>query len=290
MTSYAVYGEHFNTSFPVTQPPKASSTISGLFLPCNSLSSTNMKRLRHYFLVFPTQCCFYTDPDTFNPREKRANPHFFLTDSVHKKSFSNSSLELESLASVPKLILEVRDSPSGQVGKTFQLTPAGVKESTRIADGKMMIGSDKRVCDIVLEGDEEVGEMHCVIEFQAQKRAYYLKDLGDGNGTFIKIEDNQAIATGDIVHFGDSHARVMVQEQASGSSLTLQFYEGPLAEQECSFRQSQQPVSIGRMKTCTLSIDDLKLSISHCFLTHDVLSGWMISDGDGSKRSANGTW
>jgi len=143
----------------------------------------------------------------------------------------------------------------------------------------MMIGSDKRVCDVVLDRDEDVGEMHCAIEFNVQKRAYYLKDLGDGNGTFIKIEDNQAVSTGDIVHFGDSHARVMIQEQASGSSLTLQFYEGPLAEQECTFRQSQQPVSIGRMKTCALPIEDLKLSINHCFLTHSPLSGWMMTDG-----------
>ena len=249
-----------------------------------------MKRLRHYFLVLPTQCCFYKEPDPYNPRD-RASSHFYLSDSAHKKSFSSSSLEQESFTRVPRLLLEVKDGPGAQIGKTFQLTPSGVKESCReVVDGKMMIGSDRKVCDIVLDGDSDIGEMHCVIEFHSKNRAYFLKDLGDGNGTFIKVEDNQAISTGDIVNFGDSHARVLVQEQTSGSTVTLQFYEGPLAEQECCFRSSQQPITIGRVQTNTLSIDDVKLSIGHCFLTHTPLAGWMITDGDCSKRSANGTW
>ena len=249
-----------------------------------------MKRLRHYFLVRPTQCCFYTDPD-YHPHERHANSHLYPIEFAQKKSLSSSSFEQESFTHIPRLLLEVKDGPSPLIGKVFQLSPAGVKDSSKeVMDGKMMIGSDRKVCDIVLEGDTDIGEMHCLLEFNVKSRAYYLKDLGDGNGTFIKIEDNQEVATGDIVSFGASHARVVVQAQASDSTLTLQFYEGPLADQEFSFRSNQQPITIGRMKTCSLSIEDLRLSINHCFVTYTSLSGWQITDGDSSKRSANGTW
>lgn len=208
-----------------------------------------------------------------------------------KKSLSSSSNEQESLTPVPKLLLEVKDSPSVSVGKVFHLTPTGLLASTRqVVDGKTLIGRDGNLCDIVLNRDLDVGVVHCVIEFNAKSRAYCLKDLGDGNGTFVRIEGSHQLQSGDVVNFGDSHARVMVETQISASMLTLQFYEGPMAEQEVAFRSTQQPISIGRTKDCSLPIDDSKLSINHCFLTYNSQTSWSISDGNGIKPSANGTW
>jgi len=208
-----------------------------------------------------------------------------------KKSLSNSSQEQESFTPVPKLLLEVKDSPSVQAGKVYHITPAGLLASTRkIVDGKTIIGRDGNLCDIVLSRDPDLGITHCVIEFNAKSHAYCLKDLGDGNGTFVRIEGSQVLRSGDVVNFGDSHARVMIEAQNSASTLVLQFYEGPMAEQEISFRSTQQPISIGRTKDCSLPIDDSKLSINHCFLTYNPQTSWSIRDGDGIKPSANGSW
>ena len=190
-----------------------------------------------------------------------------------------------------KLLLEVKDSPSIQTGKVFHLTPAGLLHSPRqVTGGKIIIGRDTTECDIVLSRDTDIGSRHCAIEFNPKERAFCLKDLGDGNGTFIRIERKEAIHHGDVVNFGESHARVMVEDRASICVLTLQFYEGPLAQQEIAFKSTQQPISIGRTTDCMLAIDDPKLSISHCLLTYDERTLWSITDGDGIKHSANGTW
>lgn len=201
------------------------------------------------------------------------------------------SFEQELIARQPKVLLEVKDSSSLPVGRTYQITPTGTRESTRqVGDSKTVIGSDKNACDIVLERDTDVGNIHCAVEFNSTDSLFYLKDLGDGNGTFIKIEDNQVLHNGDVVNFGASHARIDIQESNTGTTIAFQFYEGPLAEQEFIFRSDQQPIKIGRVKTCSLAIDDPKMSINHCVVNFNSLSGWTITDGDGSKRSANGTW
>ena len=250
-----------------------------------------MKHLRHFFLVLPTQCCFYSDSETRNPREKRTNSRLDLTESTVKKSLASSSNEQESFTAMIKLLLEVKDSPSIQTGKVFHLTPAGLLHSPRQdTGGKIIIGRDTTECDIVLSRDTDIGSRHCAIEFSPKERAFCLKDLGDGNGTFIRIERKEAIHHGDVVNFGESHARVMVEDRASICVLTLQFYEGPLAQQEIAFKSTQQPISIGRTTDCMLAIDDPKLSISHCLLTYDERTLWSITDGDGIKHSANGTW
>ena len=246
-----------------------------------------MKQIRHFFLVFPTQCCFESDSDVRSVRNKGASSHLDLTQSTVKKSLSSSSNEQEPFTPGLKLLLEVRDSPSVQAGKVFQITPTGMVASPRqVVDGKTIIGGDDNECDIVLSRDADIGKMHCVIEYNAKNRAFYVKDLGDGNGTFIRVEGSRELRNGNVVNFGDSHARVMI----SDSTLSLQFYEGPLTDQEVTFLASQQPIGIGRTKDCLLRIDDSKLSINHCFLTYSLETSWVIRDGNGSKHSANGTW
>jgi hypothetical protein len=52
-----------------------------------------------------------------------------------------------------------------------------------------------------------IGKRHMVIKYQELDRKYYLRDLGDGSGTFIRIDNNKDLVLkhGFIVSFGDSH-------------------------------------------------------------------------------------
>lgn len=46
-----------------------------------------------------------------------------------------------------------------------------------------------------------------VIKYNTIDRKYYLRDLGDGSGTFVRIENTRDLILkhGFIISFGDSH-------------------------------------------------------------------------------------
>jgi len=52
-----------------------------------------------------------------------------------------------------------------------------------------------------------IGKRHMVIKYQELDKKYYLRDLGDGSGTFIRVDNHKDLVLkhGFIVSFGDSH-------------------------------------------------------------------------------------
>ena len=47
-----------------------------------------------------------------------------------------------------------------------------------------------------------------VIKYNLDDRSYYLRDLGDGSGTFVRIDTPLLLKHGYIISFGDSHMLV----------------------------------------------------------------------------------
>ena len=193
---------------------------------------------------------------------------------------------------VKKVLLEVQDSPSLRAGKCFVITPSGLRQSNRqMGDGRTIVGTEPTNCDIVLSPeDKDIGKMHFVIEYNQANECFYIKDLGEGNGTFMKIEGSHTLHNGDVLSFGTSHAGVQIQSQGQGSTLTLRFFEGPRANDMISFGSNDEFVKIGRVQDCTIVIDDNNLSRYQCMIQHQQGKGWVVIDGDGSRKSANGTW
>jgi hypothetical protein len=58
----------------------------------------------------------------------------------------------------------------------------------------------------VEESDE--GKRHMIIKYNMIDRRYYLQDLGNGSGTFVKIDNPLRMKNGYIISFGDSHMTV----------------------------------------------------------------------------------
>jgi len=53
----------------------------------------------------------------------------------------------------------------------------------------------------------------------------------------------------------------------------------------------EEPISIGRNAGCKIQIEDLVLSKFQCVIEFDHESKtWMLLDGNGQKKSMNGTW
>ena len=66
-----------------------------------------------------------------------------------------------------------------------------------------------------LTGSGGIGKRHMVIKYQELDRRYYLRDLGDGSGTFIRIDNYKDLVLkhGFIVSFGDSHMVVQFSSE-----------------------------------------------------------------------------
>ena len=52
---------------------------------------------------------------------------------------------------------------------------------------------------------EGFGTKYFVIKFSNEQNNYLLKDLGEGTGTFIKVERDFVLKNGHIVSFGENH-------------------------------------------------------------------------------------
>mmetsp|Transcript_21564 Transcript_21564/g.33214 ORF Transcript_21564/g.33214 Transcript_21564/m.33214 type:complete len:96 (-) Transcript_21564:581-868(-) len=59
--------------------------------------------------------------------------------------------------------------------------------------------------DIVLKNDETIGRSHFRIRYCPLKNKFLLKDMGDGSGTFIRIEEPTILSSGTVICIGESH-------------------------------------------------------------------------------------
>ena len=82
-----------------------------------------------------------------------------------------------------------------------------------------------------------------VISYSTEQQSYTLKDLGQGSGTFVKL-DNPIILQGTkMVSFGDSHMVVRID----GQVLRIKFVDGPKMHEEFAFKPTADVITIGRM-------------------------------------------
>lgn len=47
---------------------------------------------------------------------------------------------------------------------------------------------ENKLNDVLLPKSEGFGKRHFMVQFSIDKNGYFLKDLGEGTGTFIKVE------------------------------------------------------------------------------------------------------
>lgn len=149
---------------------------------------------------------------------------------------------------------------------------------------------------------------------------YYLKDLGRGFGTFIKITTWTLIKNNFLLNMGENYIvfytgteRSFQNEEMGTSgdrnnntltqmgntttdsnSLTIKIFFGNIRHDSLTFSPSKSPFTIGRSTECDIPIDDGMLSRIHS--TVQFKNGqWYIIDGQiqdngGNKKSTNGTW
>lgn len=205
-------------------------------------------------------------------------------------------------------------------GSELVITPLGYEAGSRKKkDGVAYFGCKKRSCksairlrhseivnDLVIKlRDKNIAEMYRGPHFRIRYKSgsYWIKDLGIGFGTFLKVNDPLLIRDGSLVMFGDSFLLLNLLpdvplHKKEGSHLRLKatVYAGPANGEtlyiwltRSYFSTAKSTVNIGRLSSCEIQITDTMMSKNQAqILLAD--KGWTLHDGFNGRPSTNGTW
>lgn len=211
----------------------------------------------------------------------------------------------DGVLTAPWLILKPVEGNILPLDRKIKIGPLGITENGRQqADGITFFGSQKYIVsdkdsekspynDVVLN-DPTVGSRHCMIKYDPASQSYYLKDLGDGSGTFVKVDQETALKTGYIISFADSHILLSISRPSSNSkeneNIVLKFLDGPKADEVYTFRPTDKLIRVGRVSDCEIKFDVNTLSRYQFTIVYKESKGWVVIDGYDGKQSTNGTW
>jgi hypothetical protein len=87
---------------------------------------------------------------------------------------------------------------------------------------------------VMSQDDHGIGGRHMIIKYSMDDRHYYMRDLGDGSGTFVRLDQSLELKNGFIVSFGYSHMAVNIlgddgdsYGRNSNTRVQLKFIDGP---------------------------------------------------------------
>ncbi len=120
----------------------------------------------------------------------------------------------------PLLTLKITEGPN--IGQLIHINACGLADQPGRGrkDGCVLIGSqqyadiEEPYNDIIFEPGEnsEIGKRHFLIKYIQEATGYYLRDLGDGNGTFVRLDNPLILKTGYIISFGEFHMFIQIFE------------------------------------------------------------------------------
>ena len=227
-----------------------------------------------------------------------------------------------------KLILEMitynnKNFEFNSKNSTFlEINPFGYVSSPRkIKDGLTFFGfADKNNLDKISEEeldviispidlnniDNKYYGKHFQIKFNPNDLNYYIKDLGHGFGTFIKITDFVEIKNNFLLNIGDNYIVFSIgndnefdtnENYINNSEFTLnvKIFSGNIKKNVLYFSPNDSPFTIGRSIDNAICIEDGMLSRIHCSIIFKN-DKWLIKDGTlcnnetEGKKSTNGSW
>ena len=136
------------------------------------------------------------------------------------------------------------------------------------------------------------------INFDFLNHKYYIKDMGYGFGTYIKV-DNTTIQENTIINIGDtfmifSYKIFLNFENEKKINdreiLLLKIYNIKGEFEPILLGNDKELYTIGRAKDADITINDIMLSRINCFV-YFKNGFWKIQDGNqNGEYSTNGTW
>jgi hypothetical protein len=241
-----------------------------------------MERFKCWFT-----CCFYDSNSAPNRAESlevsnkaaRNKPSLLRLESHHILENSGSCISIE-----------VVESTVLEVGQAYRVKPNGVEGGRPAsADGEVRFGTGVDGNSVVLPEEEGIGSSHFAVTYDIPRRLYSLKDLGQGSGTFVRLDRPHKLLSRQIISFGENHMGVLITDTHAGAVLGLKFLDGPFIGKQFDFTPTDS-VKIGRTLDCQIKFESSCLSRVQCCIQFTVGQGWMLYDGHATRGSTNGTW
>jgi len=240
--------------------------------------------------------------------KKKTNEKTNANSQNEKKTKNNNLNESNKEKEKPCLDLEVINSWNLPIGLQLHIDEYGLKNSLRNqGDGFTYFGFQTEesfnanpYIDYLLgpkdqEYDEQFIGKHFQIRFDNDTKKFYIKDLGNGFGTFIKLINEEKIKDNLLINIGETYI-VFSYNDNNENELILKLFTGEEQRNSYIFNcENQKTVIIGRDSSlCDVIIDDKMLSRVHCCINYkekDQEKGWYIKDGNlQGKKSTNDTW
>lgn len=173
------------------------------------------------------------------------------------------------------------------------------KKNTNPKIDFLLITNDKEITE------EEFNEVHFQIRYCEINDKYYIKDLENGFGTFIKMIDKMKITNNFIINIGETFI-VFTFNNSNEKELNINVFTKGINNQNFCFNSNRDSyIIIGRNDSCDIKINDKLISQMHCIITYSEFNGeedcdfdnekeecgWFIKDGNlDGKKSTNDTW
>jgi len=186
------------------------------------------------------------------------------------------------------LQFKVIDGKYLEVSTTIKITPYEINDKTPFQEGKYYFGKDPNSNDYVFPQEENVGHRQFEVRFDKNTGLYYIKDIREGTGSFIKIHKKQVIDQDSIFSFCNTH--IFVYKVKSDNLLKFKFLIGSLKNKMYTFDPKENKVvRIGRSKQSEVLYKDESVSRFQLSFVYDN-GKWFICDGVRDKISTNGLW
>mmetsp|Transcript_334 Transcript_334/g.354 ORF Transcript_334/g.354 Transcript_334/m.354 type:complete len:247 (+) Transcript_334:6-746(+) len=239
-------------------------------------------------------CCCQDSKDQEEPSLQHAVPT--ESQNKHLRSFDQSLQNLQGsfsgdenslnlvlsekeIADSPKLNIQILESLGSTPGTVININAGGCINSLRKKqDSHTYIGSALEdstgvLNDLaILEEEKGMGKMHLVITFNPTVKKYSIKDLGQGTGTFVRIDNPLKLKENYIISFGESHMAIQFLDP-NEDSIVLKFLEGPKQGETYTFSKEDPAVLIGRMVDCRIRFDDFNMSRYQSKIQYDNEKG-----------------
>ena len=225
-------------------------------------------------------------------------------------SNDNNDLDKKQNFNYTHLDLEVINSWNLPKGLKLHINKDHLENSLRNEnDGRIYFGfqkdlnalDNKPYIDYLLqpkdnEYDNKFVGIHFEIRYDEINFKYYIKDLGSGYGTFIKLDEPLKIKNNLLINIGDTFIVFSFKENGDNNNfLILKIFTGNEQSETYEFTSDKKNIIIGRDISSDVYIEDKLLSRKHCYIYYENNNEnkdcWFIKDGDlNGKKSTNDTW
>jgi hypothetical protein len=155
--------------------------------------------------------------------------------------------------------------------------------------------------------DDAFNGRHFMIKFNPDDLNYYIKDLGRGFGTFIKIQEWTELKNNLLLNIGENYIVFSLGDDEEENekeindrnynSLNIKIFSVYAEQKLYQFLPSNCPITIGRSSDNSIFIEDDMLSRIHCTIDYNN-EKWYINDGyakngireEEIKKSTNNSW